>query len=200
MYIMIQKVAFIDILVLWFFGIFFAWIRDRNKQKPSGSCLQFAKETIMLAKQTTILSDFTLAPCFKISFDLYLNHFNNPQYHSILQFIGQFTNDINNSQQGTKCSDRFPALGAEMAANGANLRFDFCINEELISRSDPHIGKILINFGRTYNIEIGQKYDSEGRDKFIWVVQTLPYLSQWTSSKWWWHIKTFRSARRYRQH
>ena len=121
----------------------------------------------MLAKQTTILIDFTLSPCFKISFDLYLNHFNNPQYHSILQFIGQFTNDINNSQSGTKCSDRFPALGAEMVANGANLLIDFCINEELISRSDPHIGKILINFGRTYNIEIGQKYDSEGRDKFI---------------------------------
>ena len=121
----------------------------------------------MLAKNNIVLSDFTLAPCFKISFDLYLNHFDNNQYHSILQFIGQFTNVISNSQSGTKCSDRFPALGAEMVANGANLHFDFCINEGLISSTDPYIGEILINFGRTYNIEIGQKYDSEGRDKFI---------------------------------
>ena len=114
-----------------------------------------------------MLSDFTLAPCFKISFDLYLTHFDNYQYHSILQFIGDFTNDIHNGQPGTTCSGRFPALGAEMVANGANLRFDFCINEGLISSSDPQIGKIFIDFDRTYHIEIGQKYDSNGRDELI---------------------------------
>ena len=114
-----------------------------------------------------MLSDFTLAPCFKISFDLYLTHFDNYQYHSILQFIGDFTNDIHNGQPGTTCSGRFPALGAEMVADGANLRFDFCINEGLISNSDPQIGKIFIDFDRTYHIEIGQKYDSNGRDKLI---------------------------------
>ena len=111
------------------------------------------------------MNDFTLAPCFKISFDLYLTHFDNHEYHSILQFFGGFTNDINHGRPGTTCSGRFLAMGAERVNNGANLCFDFCINEGLISSSDSQIGKIFIDFGRTYNIEIGQKYDSNGRDE-----------------------------------
>ena len=116
----------------------------------------------MLAKNNLVLNNFNLAPCFKISFDLYLEPSGpNHLYHSILQVIGNFADGINNGEQGTKCSDRFPAMGAQMMEDNAILRFDFCVNEGLISKSNREIENIYIDFGQTYKIEIGQKYNSQ---------------------------------------
>ena len=124
----------------------------------------------MLAKNNLVLNNFSLPPCFKITFDLYLEPFGQKYlYHGILQVIGKFTNEINNGEQGTKCSDRFPAMGAEMVENGANLKFDFCINEGLLSKSNHQIEIINVDFLKTYNVEIGQKYESESEELNFYV-------------------------------
>ena len=124
----------------------------------------------MLAKNYLALNNFSLPPCFKISFDLYLEPFGQKNlYHSILQVIGKFADGINNGEQGTKCSDRFPAMGAQMVENGAKLKFDFCINEGLLSKSHHTIEMINIDFRKKYSVEIGQKYEYQSEELNFYV-------------------------------
>ena len=151
----------------------YTWIPLRNKQNSFNSCLHFEQENITIERNNHILSNFTLDPCYKISFDINLQSLAQEvsEYYSILKGMNKFSAGLE-SGDWWHCSQNFPSVYAsyiyetdEMTQmtykNDTHLYLDFgfCINEEI------HWPYSVIEYNRLYNIEVGQKYNSSGRDR-----------------------------------
>ena len=157
-----------------------SWIPLRHNS-ASNSCLEFEQENIIIEPNNHILSNFTLEPCYKISFDINLQSLGQESspYFSILKGMNKFSVGLD-SGEWWHCSQNIPSVYASFIpetdeatqmtyTNDTHiyLDFGFCINEEINWLFS------VIEYNRLYNIEIGQNYNSSGRDCNILIIDDI---------------------------